>query len=555
MDNSEDKPIPTKNKVLISVCVLLLAAIMASWGISTCALENHECYVATAAREMLESGDWIMPTFNGKLRLEKTPLSYWLVAGLARITGRTDEFTARLPSAVFAVLTAAAMLYFVSRWLTFRIATISALIWATSYSYMYYSHNARPEMGLTFFVMLCFLCFYSAVNEKNRKRQIVYMLVFWVSFGLGMLAKGPAPLPLVLVPLFFYTVISRQRKKLTKLLPLAGPIIFLAIVLPWPLAIAHRVNWDLVVWKQHFFDRFFGEFDSGNYPFYFYLPFIFSFVAPWVAFVPAALAAPFYKIWGEKRKTMLFLWIWFVVDLIFLTMSGGKRKHYILPAMPGLAVLIGIIIEDMAFVRRAFTQKFARNFLACHIILIAVLAVGCVVYAAVSEPEYLSTALCSGLIGLAVAGGIAIFFAKRKAALACGILFGGYCILMVCTISFMNPLDNNNYTKTFAMEILERVPATEDLAAYGYVSPRVVNYFGRPVPVIEDKSSLYRRYEQGEWVLATAGELKELEKDSRLRKVYHSDEAEMRSRTKNTRGSLFHKSAPKAEDDLQKLSR
>ena len=109
MDEPEDKPIPTKNKVLISVCVLALAAIMASWGISTCALENHECYVATAAREMLQSGDWIMPTFNGELRLEKTPLSYWLVAGLGWITGRTDEFTARLPSAVFAVLTAAVM--------------------------------------------------------------------------------------------------------------------------------------------------------------------------------------------------------------------------------------------------------------------------------------------------------------------------------------------------------------------------------------------------------------------------------------------------------------
>ena len=133
------------------------------------------------------------------------------------------------------------------QWLSFRIAVLSAAVWATSLGYIRYSHNARPEMALTFFVTLSLLSFYSAIMANSRKKQVIYALIFWVSFGLANLAKGPAPLPLVLIPLFFYVAIFRRWKELPRFLPIIGTIVFLAIVLPWPLAIAHKLNWNLVL--------------------------------------------------------------------------------------------------------------------------------------------------------------------------------------------------------------------------------------------------------------------------------------------------------------------
>jgi 4-amino-4-deoxy-L-arabinose transferase-like glycosyltransferase len=551
MNICANNSISKNSKIFVSFCVLLLAALTAFWQLGTESMENHECYVSVVAMEMLENGDWVMPTYNGQLRLQKTPLSYWLVAGLSKITGRIDEFTARLPSAVFAFLSAAAILYFVNLWLTFRIAALSAAVWVTSLGYENYSHNTRPEMALTFFVLVCFLSFYSAIITNNRKNQIIYMLVFWISFGLANLAKGPAPLPIVLIPLFFYIAIFRLWGKIPKLLPVTGVIIFLVIVLPWPLAIAHRLDWDLTVWKHEFVDRFFGEFAPGNYPIYFYLLMMFAFVAPWGIFLLVALPAPFYKIWDKKRKVMLFLWLWFVVDLIFLTISGGKRKHYILPLMPAMAILIGIVVEDMAFVRRAYTQKFAKIFLLCHILLITVLAAAGMIYTAIAHPEFLLQALSLALIALAMAGGISISFAKDKPALACGFIFAGLCILTVCHISFSAPLSNNNYTKKFGLDIYEKVPMTDNLVAYRYVSPRAVHYFKRPIEILQDKSLVYQLYQQGDWILATNGDLKELEEDGRFRKAYYNENAEMRGRKENTRGALFHKSAPAVDDDMQ----
>src|SRR5438046_2070461 len=59
---------------------------------------------ATAAGEMYESGNWVIPTFNGVLRSHKPALLYWLQASAYAVFG-VNEFAARLPSALAALLT------------------------------------------------------------------------------------------------------------------------------------------------------------------------------------------------------------------------------------------------------------------------------------------------------------------------------------------------------------------------------------------------------------------------------------------------------------------
>jgi len=532
-----------RTKILLACGVLLLSAVSASWRLSEKALANHECLVSITAREMLQSGDWVVPTCNGEPRLAKTPLPYWLVAGLAKITGQVDEFTTRLPSAILSVLSVAAILYFLNQWLSFRIAVISAAVWATSLGYIRYSHNARPEMTLTFFILLCFLSFYSAVTASSRTRQVVYMLVFWISFGLANLAKGPAPLPLVLIPLFFYVAIFRQWKVVPKLLPVIGVIIFLAIVLPWPLAIAHKVNWDLVQWKREFVDRFLGTYAPGDKPFYYYLPRMFLFIAPWVAFLAMALAAPFYRVWEKRQPVMRFLWLWFVVGLAFLTLCGGKRQHYILPIMPAMAILIGVLIEDMIFVRKAYTQKFARDLLRSHIAVIIAGVIAGLIYIAKTNPQLLTAAIIVGIITIAITAAIAVLFAQKRPAAACGAVFAGIVVLaMVSSASFVNPLDSGKYSRDFSRKAAEIVPQSEKLMAYGYISARSVHYFGRVIPVITDKSVVHKHYEDGDWIIATAGHLENLLQDNRFKKVYYEEKAEFRKSVIGS-GALFHKPA------------
>jgi 4-amino-4-deoxy-L-arabinose transferase-like glycosyltransferase len=538
-------------KFFLTFSVLLLSAVTGSWTLSERPLNNHECFVSVTSREMLENNDWIMPTFNGEPRLQKTPLSYWLVAGLAKITGKVDEFTTRLPSAVFAVCSAVAILYFVNHWLSFRTAVLSAAVWATSLGYIRYSHNARPEMVMTFFIVLCFLTFYSAVSTTNRKRQIAYMLVFWISFGLANLAKGPAPLPLVLVPLFFYVAVFRRWKQIPKLLPVTGTFVFLLMVLPWPLAIASRLNWNLTVWKSEFVDRFFGTYASGGKQFYYYLPKMFQFMLPWSAFVPFALAAPFYRVWEKRQPVMQFLWLWFVVGLCFLTITGGKRQHYIIPMTPAMAILTAILLEDMAFSQQAYASKFARNFLLGHLAILTIGFVALPIIVNKLMPDVLREAILSSAAGLAGVLIVAGLFRAKKATAACGAVFVIIAVLVMIGYSFFfNPLDYNQPSRRFTQSVLKIVPASDKVAAYKSASSGFIHYFGKPVPIIGTQSEVDNLYRKGWWIVAFGQYLDELLAENPYKVVYKQEDAERHS-SKVVSGALLHIPGGGSEDRKQ----
>lgn len=561
-DMIKNGSISQKHETLILICVLLLSLVSAFWSLSGRLLEEHESFVSVTAREMLQSGNWLLPTCNGNPRLQKTPLSYWLVTGLAKITGRVDEFTARMPSAVFAVLSVAVIFYFVNQWLGFRIAVLSSAVWATSEGYILYSHNARPEMILTFFVVLSLLSFYSAATTGSRKKQVAYMLVFWVSFALGNLAKGPAPLPLVLSPVILYIVIFRRWKIISKLLPIVGPIILLVIALPWPLAVAQKVNWDIVIWKREFIDRFFGDYAKGHQPLYYYLLIMFKYMVPWVAFLPMALIAPFYKMWAEKMPAVKFLWLWFIANLVFLTIDAGKRQHYILPSMAATAILVGILLEDMAFARRAYTQKFAADVLKIHLVIIIAAAVAAPfviliigskgqIHPGVTNSYLFAIVTVLSVIAIAAAVIMAILFAKGKPAMACGTIFAGIVVWVVIFYAGMADMPNyyDRYLWNFSQKLALVVPQSEKVVAYKHIPIRAVHYFGRAMPVIKDESALYEHYQQGSWVVATGENLKKLTLDKRFRMVYCRQKA-IYWRDHFESGALFHKSASFVSDDI-----
>jgi 4-amino-4-deoxy-L-arabinose transferase-like glycosyltransferase len=372
----------------------------------------------------------------------------------------------------------------------------------------------------------------------------VYMLIFWTSFGLANLAKGPAPLPYVLVPLFFYIAVFRQWGKVPKLLPVIGPITLLLIMLPWPLAIARQVHWDLHVWKREFVDRLVGDYQQGHYPVYFYLLMMFKYVTPWVIFLPMALAAPFYRIWNRKQPVMQFLWLWFVADVVFLTIDGGKRQHYIVPLMPAMAILIGILLEDMIFVKKAYSRNFAKNTLKGHIVPIIAVMLGAAIYFSVNKPELFVTMVLLSVVTIIAVLFVTVLFVKNKPVFACLSVFIGITVWFMVAYSAIAPLsDRDRPLRNFAEKLARTVPQTEKLVAYKKVSSTFVQYFGRVVPVIKDKSALYNQYEQGDWVVGISGYENKLVQDNRMRLLCYW-ERDRNNEKKYPGGVLFHKSAP-----------
>jgi 4-amino-4-deoxy-L-arabinose transferase-like glycosyltransferase len=546
----------SRGVVFVVLGVLVLSAITAGWMLSARSLEGHECFVSVTAREMLASGNWVMPMFNGQPRLRKTPLSYWLVAGVAKVTGKVDEFTARLPSAVFALLSAGAVLYFVNRWLSLRVALIATAAWATSIGYVNWSHSARPEMGLAFFVTLCLLSFYSAVISQDRRSRVVFMLVFWASFALGNLAKGPAPVVYVLLPAGLFIAVRREWRVIPKLLPIWGIIICLAVVLPWPLAVAHKMNWDVIIWKREFIDRLFGEYEAGSYPWYYYFGMVFKYTSPWCIFLPIALVLPFYRVWGEKRPVMQFLWLWFAANFVFMTLSGGKRQHYLLPLIPAMSILTAILIDEMAFVRQVFSPKYAANILRGHILFFVVVSIAVPVYFAKAKmPALISATVWQYVITLSVilivmTIVVTMLFVKRHSGAACVVLFCGITVLMAHhytgLMNLVGPDQLVRQTRQFALKVAGMVPATDKLVSYNSVPGTFVHYFGRTIEKVQDEAELNNLYQQNCWVVSFDKGMEELQETGRFKLVY-TDPGAKQKRQGPIAGGLFHEQSPVVE--------
>jgi 4-amino-4-deoxy-L-arabinose transferase-like glycosyltransferase len=135
-----------------------------------------------------------VPVFNGQPRLVKTPLAYWLVAGLVKLGMPMDEFTSRLPSAIAAMLTAMVVLALGSRIMTPRAALLGALMFSSSLGIYDWGRNARPEMFLCLSMTVTMACFYLGITSAKSRKRHAWMMAAWLAAGLGNLSKEFVPL-------------------------------------------------------------------------------------------------------------------------------------------------------------------------------------------------------------------------------------------------------------------------------------------------------------------------------------------------------------------------
>lgn len=520
--------------------VVAVSILMSFWALAGERLGNHEAYVAIAAREMVSSGNWLIPYYNGEARLEKTPLNYWLVAAAAKAAGGVNDCIVRLPNAILAALSVIAIFYFVSGRLGTRIAILSSLIWATSLGYIRYSHTGRPEMSLTVFVAIAMMSFYSAINTYSRRERIFYSLVFWISFALAMLAKGPVPLLIVVPPIIIYLAVFREWRKIKGIMPVVGLILFLLIVLPWPLMVAAKMHEirkpsvsaqqqtagsestkgqgkTLAVWKKEFVDRFMGKYASGEKPGYYYLGVMFVFFLPFSAFIPAGLAAPFYPVWEKKRETMFYLWMWFTVGIVAMTLCGGKRQHYILPLMPAMAILAGIIADDMIFVNKAYSKKFAMFFWVGHLFAIFCVAAGAIICMRSELYPLQFVTVSTAVVIVAVLFNVSVLFWLNKKVVAVICLFVILCVSILMWPVLGYEQEDENYIICDFASRAAAVLGGREIVSYGRLDPAFVYYLGRNVPVIEDVNEIYERYLNDSGVITLKDNFDRLKNDERFR--------------------------------------
>lgn len=362
------------------------------------ALGDHECINAQAARQIVQSGEWLIPRLGEIPRIRKTPLGIWCIAATSKLLDKPDalpvtELSARLPSALAAFGTTFVLLWLGSMMFGRRAGVIAGFIWAASVAAIMFSRNAQVDMILTFFTALSFACFWAGFVRQPAGHWAI--LGFFAAFAMAMMSKAPLPLPLVGFALFVYWFVTapllaatadkpKSMGDLTQRfsagigqqihrLPFAwivlGTALFLVVAGAWPAYVYAHVPHALSLWRAEYIDRATGELSEQKEPFYYYVPMILGFAAPFTLSVFEAVAAPFLKRYREHRNALAFAFTWAIIGTLFLSIPSFKRSHYILSVMPAYCLLLTPVIERLFFGTLLIADRYVR--LTCAALPIA----------------------------------------------------------------------------------------------------------------------------------------------------------------------------------------
>lgn len=342
------------------ICLLAWLAFFCNLG-NIGLVDETEPLFAEAARQMVETGDWITPYFNGETRFDKPPLIYWLMAISYHIFG-INEWSVRLPSAISATCLVCFGFYVLYKYGNYHlsnqestpknkflivkllIAWIGAAMIALNPETIAWGRIGVSDMLLTGCMCSALFAFFigyasqadnhqiyqvnhpqeqknqhsknskilrKKVSSKPNKNQLLiatktpkinrWYLAFYILISLAVLAKGPIGIVLPAIIIGSFLLYVGKFVQIWKEINIwRGSLIFLTITLPW-YSLVTLVNGKEYIdsfFGYHNFERFTKVVNHHGAPWYFYFLVVLIGFAPWSIYLPIAIAQT--KFWQRR---------------------------------------------------------------------------------------------------------------------------------------------------------------------------------------------------------------------------------------------------------------
>jgi 4-amino-4-deoxy-L-arabinose transferase-like glycosyltransferase len=462
---------------------------------------------AEVAREMKESGAWLVPTYNGATYLDK-PVFFFKAVALSLAAFGNNEAAARLPSAAAAVALTLVVFAFCRRVHGTRCGLLAVIVVATTPLFVAYARTVIFDMMLALFVCGAIFSGYLAEQNEGAARRNWYLAGAALS-GLAALVKGPVGFLIPALVLLVFNRLDGRAGAWKRLLSPLNVLVLLGVILPWFVALCVQrpdfLHYGLV---EESFKRFTSgkRFDRSE-PFFFYLPIIAATFIPWSFLLPEAVWATWKERWLKHSADRLCV-VWVVVVVVFFSISQSKLPMYILTVTVGCGILLARLL-DLALgtpdSRAALVVRRAALGGAClGGILVTIVAwvghsqthkVADVLKMSVDEAGGLYHAAVPLIVVVMVFAGLAAFaFYLRSVPLCflCLTLFPqvfGYALFPACSKIF-----EANSARRLAQNCA-LLPATTELACLECFPTGLPFYLGRtPTLVSRDCSELTSNY-------------------------------------------------------------
>ncbi len=423
------------------------------------------------------AGGTVTPVLYGKPWLEKPALYYWRAMSFFKEFGVSD-WAARLPSSSGALVLIILIFLHMRR---FRPGghLDAALITASCVAIIGFARGASTDMQLAAPFCIGMLGWY-AWYETGKKFWLFDLYFFGAA---ATLAKGPIAPFLALSIILLFAGLRREWSLLRRTIWLPGVLLYLAMVLPWFIAVQKRnPTFYKLFFLEHNLERFATNRYQHHQPFWFYLAVLIIGLMPWTVIAIRALVDSIdvsiaeWKVRHNPQRYLghsragdafpEFLVLWTLFPIVFFSFSGSKLPGYILPSIPPIAILAADYLNR---IRRCGLPKWL---LWSHAAICAIL-----VFVLALAPQHMkyetfvpSAQWLFGAGAAAAAIGIAVFLIIRRWGIpqVCNATLIPVLAALIFLLGFHGrDLDLSYSARPLAREIQRLAPDVKPLALEG----------------------------------------------------------------------------------------
>ncbi len=473
-------------------CLVLIAVAIYLPRLTTLTIRGEESRRAIIAREMLQTGDWIVPRTQGVPRLSRPPLQNWMIAVTALVTGDVDAWAIRFPGFACTVATVALIYWYARRRLPPATAFVAAAAYGSMLQVLEQGRTGETEPVFTFMMAAALLLWHGGL--ASGWQPVVYWSMGAACAGLATLTKG------LQGPLYFfastwaYLILTGQWRWLLSRGHLCGVATFAVVVGAWqvPFTLMLGLEDSGLMYFSNVAHRFSDRRPSTFLTHLLVYPpsVIGGCLAPWSLFYLAFTDRDIRRQVGPRRDMLLFLVISVVICFPSVWLPPEARPRYFMPLFPCLAVLVGIAAQLLIESANAGAIRLWNIFVRGGSTVMVSAAIGLLGWAligtGIKTPPLVPTLFYSlPALGL----GVAIWRVDRRPthlSLTRGVTF----MTAFLGLTFVGPIITNQQQRSenvpaAVAEMRERLPADARLVSFDHLHHLFLHYYGKPVPLLE----------------------------------------------------------------------
>jgi len=461
---------------------------------------------AEVAREMKESGAWLVPTYNGATYLDKPAFFFKAVALSLAALGDT-ELAARLPSALSAFGLLLLVFAFCRRAYGELTAALAVAIVASTPLVMAFSRIVIFDMMLGFFVCAAILSAYWAEEQEGARRRHGY-LAATLAAGCATLVKGPVGFLVPLLVMTSFHLVNGSRDAIRRFFTLPNIGLFLAVVLPWFIGLSLACpDFPYYGIMKESIARFTTPEFRRTQPFYYYALIIAGGFFAWSVILPESMLVAWRDRRHLSRPDRLFA-VWAIVVVVFFSLSQSKLPGYILTGVVALGVLTARVFAEALSGRNPAALGLTRR--ACLGLALAagLLAVPPLLLTvspeSMTKPKWLTTEVLANfgplLPGLALSlGGVALLalvaWTRRDARWGLAAFLAFPVLLLTVNFDLVPRQTGMKSARGLHERLPADLPAATEFACDRCLPHGLPFYLGQPVTVFtEDGRELTSNY-------------------------------------------------------------